>query len=209
MSIRKRHIIGIVTLLVVVVALALPLGVIAALQPSTERPVVASACSVNESGQVRSGADAASNTECIPGFVEVVATNGKEGYVSRTQLDAVTLYSASEEEAERVRAKHREKAAALFRDEVNRLLPAGQSISLDEAKTALHLVEANSRYLDPPAPQRLFFADADPRLAVLDEIDIDEWLKIWRRVDEGMTVTIPVYESDGQTVIGEFPISLL
>lgn len=206
MWVRKRQVIGGAALLGM--ALALLLAAMVSSQLSTERGA-ASVSSDSESGQVRGDAGATPSIECEPGFVEVVATNGKEGYVAMAPLDAVTLSSASEDEAQRARAEHREKAAVLLRDEINRFLPADQAIDHDEAKAALQLAEEDSRYLDPPAPQSFFFANADPRLAALDGIGVDEWLRIWRKVGEGMTVTIPVYARDGQTVIGEFPISLL
>ena len=136
-------------------------------------------------------------------LLEVQATNGRYGYVYNNELEeAEKVMSELEVASERALSKH-----------LSRLLPSQQSVTPDEAAKYLESVIRQPADEVPIGLISQEELDAIDQLSVASGVEQDEMMEV---LDEALScatrevqVMIPVYESDGQTQIGEFAVGSL
>ena len=174
---------------------------------------VAATYESNEAGQTYGTCAAASTYEDMPELVLVVATNGKEGYVYRDALEEVEGGSA--EQLESMAARTQEQDEAFAEALMGALEDSGRQVDreaidgfIEESRfgagsdcAAADLVEEIAAADDASAPSRSACSESDAKDV---ERDVEEALAEALRASGE---TIPVYEADGTTVIGEFLVA--
>lgn len=161
----------------------------------------------NEAGQTYGNAFDVQSPGAEPDLIEAVATNGREGYVLKADLDKA---SHADEDADELLASQEERrkvASELLLEKMNDQ-GEGLDYSIEDAEFALEygLCAENvpsAQLQDAPS------VSADGPRARVRAIEKDVLAEMIYEVDEAMTVYIPVYEADGVTQIGEFPVSQL
>lgn len=162
----------------------------------------------NADGQTFGSLFLAEESGVEPDLIEAVATNGREGYVLKADLDRASHADESFEALIASQEERREIAAELLQEKMNESTDREWAYSLEDADYALtyglcsqEIKEAQAQRA-PGIPRDSSAA----RVSVFDEVELAEMI---RQVDEELTVYIPVYEVDGATQIGEFPVSQL
>lgn len=161
----------------------------------------------NEAGQTYGNAFDAQSPEAESDLIEAVAANGREGYVLKVDLDKA---SHADEDADELLASQEERrkvASELLLEKMNDQ-GEGPDYSIEDAELAL---EYGLCAEDVPSAQLQDASSisADGSLARVRAVEKDVLAEMIYEVDEAMTVYIPVYEADGATQIGEFPVSQL
>ncbi|MCL2632021.1 MAG: hypothetical protein FWD45_02875 [Coriobacteriia bacterium] len=157
---------------------------------------------VNESGQTYGSAAHAQSIEAEPDLILVESTNGLEGYVLKTDLyDAMGIATSSEHAAEMMNRKA-EKATDAFIASI--LEQTGIDLG-DKNEIVFTYIQLNSglfgTYSDLPEGVTVSISDFLP-----DGISEDIVLNALEDARVVNQISIPVYESDGRTIIGEFII---
>ncbi|MCU7584237.1 hypothetical protein N1614_02555 [Adlercreutzia muris] len=167
-----------------------------------------SAYQKNADGQTFGSLFLAEETGVEPDLIEAVATNGREGYVLKADLDRASHANESFEALIASQEERREIAAELLQEKMNESADWERAYSLEDADYALTYglcpqeIKAAQAQRAPGIPRDSSAA----RVSAFDEVELAEMI---RQVDEELTVYIPVYEVDGATQIGEFPVSQL
>ncbi|MDR3314885.1 MAG: hypothetical protein LBS98_00155, partial [Coriobacteriales bacterium] len=165
--------------------------------------------SINESGDTYgSGLDAAS-PELEPDLISAYATNGSIGYVYSEDLwRAQQPYQPKNpEEATKLMDDRFSSFSFVFIDSVQKQTGLNASIDVDAANKALRTVieahggEAPFDYLTVEEQNLL------AQLIPLDDNTIEIAASAYAAACAANDKSIPVYESDGTTVIGEFIVS--
>jgi hypothetical protein len=179
--------------------------------PQAEDPPQLASPSTNASGLTYGSALGATNRDDEPDLIEVVATNGKSGYVLKTELyagepsnpeEAVKTQLASEKAKVVAARSLLEKDLGLVFDDTTADFTEGASI-LDSLAVAWgstptkdlcrqeigRFVEAVGAELGPTVQIESGICDA-----------------VVQASSTANQRTIPVYESNGVTVLGEFPV---
>lgn len=161
----------------------------------------------DEAGQTYGNAFDAQSPETEPDLIEVVATNGREGYVLKADLDKASHADEDADELLTSQEERRKVASELLLEKMNDR-GEGLDYSIEDAAFAL---EYGLCAEDVPSAQLQDAPSisADGSLARVRAIEKDVLAEMIYEVDEAMTVYIPVYEADGATQIGEFPVSQL
>lgn len=147
-------------------------------------------------------------------LVEVQATNGRIGYVYHDELiEAETHGVRTPEDAERVMIELEEASNEALADQLSKLLPPGSEVSAADAKAYL---DATVREPIAGVTAARFEAQESRAVAALaDSVELaPEQVQVvvdeaFLRAQEQVQVTIPVYEANGVTRIGEFAIGSL
>ncbi|WP_304425877.1 hypothetical protein [uncultured Adlercreutzia sp.] len=158
----------------------------------------------NVAGMTYGNVSDAPSGELEPDLIEAVATNGKEGYVKRAELDLATRKYENPLDSEKFQRQCEEKAVELMQQELSARNGRGE-ISAEVASCIIEGAmewENEQQMLADISTQR----SVDP---VATQLSLEDCLESYLAVDEAMTIYIPVYEQDGTTEIGRFPVSLL
>lgn len=164
----------------------------------------------NEAGMTYGTLDDAPDGQ-EPDLIFARATNGKSGFISKAEWDEASAANLPTSELCATQDESEEAAAKLLRDEINddingaeltlegalgiiEATHVGDTPEVDYASIAeeatLHLVPSNGAAAKQPP-------------ALTAEVVEENYLD----VVEATTIYIPVYEIDGSTVIGEFPVT--
>ncbi|MEC4271582.1 hypothetical protein VJ923_00210 [Adlercreutzia sp. R25] len=162
---------------------------------------------VNEAGQTYGTAFDAESSEAEPDLIEAVATNGQEGYVLKVDLDKASHADEGVDELLISQEERREMASGLLLEKMNDR-DERFDYSIEEAELAL-AYGLCSESVPSAKMQDALGVSADDSMARVRAIEKDTLVEMIYEVDEAMTVYIPVYEIDGVTRIGEFPVSQL
>jgi hypothetical protein len=173
--------------------------------------------SVNDSGQSYGKLAGAPGNTTEPEMIEVVATNGKVGYVYQSDLNKVSPIAANPEEAVKQTESRTLRDAKTF---ISLLADdLGKDITLDDTK-AVYVYEAIQQFISPEAPNAEWTYDDKLAQEIAASLNInraslpsdselrDYFINIMSNVQSMQTTTIPVYDKDGKTVIGEFPVGI-
>ena len=147
-------------------------------------------------------------------LLEVQATNGRYGYVYNNELEeAENRGIETPEEAEKVMSELEVASERALSKHLSRLLPSQQSVTPNEAAKYLESVIRQPADEVPIGLISQEELDAIDQLSVASGVEQDEMMEV---LDEALScatrevqVMIPVYESDGQTQIGEFAVGSL
>lgn len=135
----------------------------------------------------------------MPSTIDAVATNGEYGIVYESDLVAAEGQASNPDEASAsIQAKEAESIEAA-KEAINSRF--GAEIASDEDAMAVIGIDANDK-----ARSCFAAAEDDSVLLQLDEEDIDE---IYTQATNLVSTYVPVYASDGVTVIGELPVGSL
>lgn len=131
-----------------------------------------------------------------PDYIKAIATNGKEGYVKKSDLHNAEQQAGSPEEAIRLTRKHDDALLAAFTTELTDLA-GGEQI---DTSIASELLSAELK--DPLSPST---ETESASLATSENQFTNEELdQALLQAMESISTSIPVYAEDGMTVIGEF-----
>lgn len=154
----------------------------------------------NELGMSYGSAVHAETYEDEPDLIAVIATSGEQGYVRRDDLHEAERPASTPDEAARFMD---EKFASLSEATAARLNDMGYDITADDlrplvgADGALDVVLQTWSSGNGGGPVTL----SDGSTVALDDV-----ARAYLQAQEDCSTSIPVYESDGITVIGEFMV---
>lgn len=134
-----------------------------------------------------------------PDYIRAIATNGKEGYVKKTELLAAEQQATTPEEALRISREHDEALLAAFTDAL------GKEIENDciDSESASGLL--SFKLSDPSAsPDE---AETTPLTIGGKQISSEQVDRALANAVISISTPIPVYAEDGETIIGEFLVS--
>ncbi|QGQ18484.1 hypothetical protein GC089_03465 [Cellulomonas sp. JZ18] len=158
---------------------------------------------------------AVSSTDAAePDLVRAVATNGREGYVHRSDLEPADLTPANPTEAVALQRAADEVATAAFVDTLAARLGVTIDVPVSDAVTAMQTAADQRRagagtVAGTAAGRRLFTALGLDANVLADRGDdataeaVDAALDAAERANQR---ELPVYESDGRTRIGTFVV---
>lgn len=135
-----------------------------------------------------------------PDLIAVQATNGNKGYILREDEERAAGVVSTPEEAIAFATARKERLAASLKDAMNEQLPPGEGISLAEALEITAVLQST-----PPAtaaPQALGILSESAEEKLSEEAVLTAYEKALK---EDITY-IPVYEADGVTQVGVYPI---
>lgn len=153
---------------------------------------------INNDGQTFGSATLAADYESEPDLILVQASNGKEGYVKKEDLHSAEGVASSPAGAVEQQIEKEQNQVQALRDRLDYLIADG-IISKERADSVIAQAEELSNpYAAPEEDDVQRFSDT---LAVNPELEkeFNEALKVTE-------ATIPVYDVDGETVIGEFSV---
>lgn len=180
--------------------------------PAEEQTAPAPEIEVNEKGQTFGIRGDLLGSE-DPDLILVAATNGKTGYVLKTELDEATRANLSPEEAFALQETYEAFAADMLRVSLSEEVTGGE-LSLAGATEIIQKLQMG----DTPEIDYESIAEeaVDDYVATarsgIDRSTLpsgDTIEEEYAEIVAQTTVFIPVYESDGDTVIGEYPVTQL
>lgn len=181
--------------------------------PPTEESIsLASASGVNDKGQTF-GVRGDLPGSVDPDLILVAATNGETGYVLKTELDEATRANLSPEEAIALQETYEAVAAEMLRFSLSEEVVGGE-LSLEGAREIIQKMQVGDTPeidFDSIAEEAVGDYVATARSGI-DRTTLPSGKTIedkYAEVVAQTTVFIPVYESDGETVIGEYPVTQL
>lgn len=131
-----------------------------------------------------------------PDYIKAIATNGKEGYVKKTELLAAEHQATTPEEALRISKEHDDALLAAFTDELGKVIGCDRI----DSKSASELLSA--KLSDPSiSPDE---AEATPFAIDGKQISSEQVDQALANAAISISTPIPVYAEDGTTIIGEF-----
>ncbi|WP_286142891.1 hypothetical protein [Adlercreutzia caecimuris] len=146
-----------------------------------------------------------------PDLILARATNGRSGFISKKEWDEASAADAPAGELRTAQAELESAAAKMLKDEIDEDLQ-GAEISLEGAAgiiDAMHVGDAPEIDYDAIAEEAA--RHVEPLEGELTQQDTTLTAEIvedaYLDVVEATTVYIPVYDVDGRTVIGEFPVT--
>lgn len=128
-----------------------------------------------------------------PDFIKAVASNGKEGYVKKEDLLEAEHQAATPEEAVELTRQHNEQLAIAFTRELEEM----SGVAEIESSVTNEILESKMA-LNPEKPAAEYLASSGVELT---DAQIDQALA---EAMVSISTSIPVYDADGKTVIGEF-----
>lgn len=145
-----------------------------------------------------------------PDLLQVVATNGKFGYVYYDEYEEACYAASSPEEADMLMAEHEEKATLALQDAINKYTPKSElDMTETDAKSLLSTYyEVCSETVDDVSSEKLIQEVSEE--ATLAIKITDENLELaFAEAEQAVMRFVTVYDADGVTVIGEFGIGCL
>lgn len=198
----------ILSLLIFLLAVGVTLSATTALASnSSDSKSLNPSYAVNEHGQTLGTAFDSADPELQPDLIEAVATNGKEGYVLKEDLDEASHANEDFDELLESQETRKEVAASLLAEKMNE---SSNPITFTQQDAELALQTglipeeqlSQKHVMDAQGPQ-------DTSAARIATIDDEELASLIAEVDQALTIYIPVYEDDGKTKVGVFPVSQL
>ncbi|MCI8468827.1 MAG: hypothetical protein HFJ75_04975 [Eggerthellaceae bacterium] len=159
--------------------------------------------SVNEAGQTYGVTAGLAVGEQYPDLMEVRATNDKIGYIYRTDEEAASGgWVSSPEEAAAYMEERNAKLAVALQEACNKRLSEEEAISLEGARETLVAIEQGGLLIPDPATGAPTLEGSSVEALGEPSVLMEAYLEAL----ESEVVYIPVYEADGVTQIGVFPI---
>lgn len=154
----------------------------------------------NEAGLSYGPVEGFEQRDQYPDLIAVQATNGSKGYILREDEERAAGVVTTPEEAIAFANARSERLAASFKNAINEQLPPDEHINLAEASEITTILQSA-----PPD------AAVHKAFSILAEEDAEEWnenlvLSAYERALKEDITYIPVYEADGVTQIGVYPI---
>ena len=144
---------------------------------------------VNDSGETYGSASIAQTPDQEPDLIAALATNGKQGYVRKTDLDAAEGAASSPEEAVQQQKAHDASFAEKLIARIDQLVAAGHVGSEIAGEMAGYVMAKGGQL-----PAEAFDL-------ILENPSLEQ---AYRETVDELSTPIPVYDVDGKTVIGEF-----
>ncbi|MCL2736751.1 MAG: hypothetical protein FWD75_09035 [Propionibacteriaceae bacterium] len=158
---------------------------------------------VNQEGLTYGSAAYANSPAEAPDLISAYATNGESGYVYKADLDRASMPAANPEQAVQMMRDRDAKAQALFAEALHdELDAAGVSDATIDSAAILNQVRGIPSDTALRAVGEQLAASVDSRLSPQSATDLVA--RATARATREMGVSIPVYLSDGKTVIGEY-----
>lgn len=187
----------------------------------------------NVSGLTYGSGSDASSWQNFPDLVAAVATNGESGYVYFTDLEKATQPAQTPQQAVQLMAEHNQKSQTAFTTALKEELgdmgvtdatvdygavfeavqPGTQSVTDSGSQMATRsgsttANESGSKVItsagDLTSPESVLLEGTDGSLSLAASSNLVQ--QAIAEATMAVTVTIPVYESDGVTVIGELRV---
>lgn len=150
---------------------------------------------VNEAGLTYGSLADAVSVDTEPDLIQATATNGANSYIKKTELDAASEIASCPEEAVAIMEKRHATQKAAFYEALN----AGKKAMVSRAESD-ELFEKIDQSESGAAGA--VSASVKSKLGA-NEAQLDD--AYWK-AREATSTSIPVYEVDGETVIGEFVV---
>jgi len=156
--------------------------------------------SVNSEGLTYGSAADATSPETEPDLVLVQATNGKTGYAYSSDLRAASGEAANPEEAVQLMKDRSLRATNAFVSSIKDQTGIDISTSKSNVKNALDTIIQE----DVPFSSLTSTEQTTLKKALPSNIANDVVASAWEKACEANQSSVPVYDKDGKTVIGEF-----
>lgn len=159
---------------------------------------------VNASGETYGSITDAAKTGQELDLVLVMATNGKEGYVRQADLSKAERAADGARTASDLMAEREQLALSTFIKEWNAMAPRESAIGEHEAKV---LLETYTYFYGTKAESTEKAAALSAVTSMSEERRAEMTETAYQKAQEATMAYIPVYESDGKTVVGQFPVA--
>lgn len=158
---------------------------------------------VNEEGMTYGSTEGLYSGDQYPDLILVRATNGEIGYIYAADEEAASGgWVSSPEEAVAYMEERNAALSAALGEACNKRLPEEAALTGAEAAELLDVIEQGGILAQEEAVAAATLAEGPAaELGTMDELT-DAYLE----ARESLVTYVPVYESDGKTQIGVFPI---
>ncbi|MDR2957420.1 MAG: hypothetical protein LBU61_04460 [Coriobacteriales bacterium] len=157
---------------------------------------------VNDNGSTYGSVVLAPNPDQEPDLIAVIATNGSEGYVYKTDLYAFSGSATSLEHAAQLTDRRVRLATDAFISSINDQTGINLEESRPEISNYIKFTSGICGYITPLRPEY----DIDLRSLIPIEISDESIDLAMKKAWSANQNVIPVYKSDGVTIIGDFII---
>ncbi len=158
---------------------------------------------VNEEGMTYGSTEGLYSGDQYPDLILVRATNGEIGYVYADDEKAASGgWVSNPDEAVAYMEERNAALSAALEEACNDRLPADAAISADEAVELLDAIEQKGLLVQEEGVSAMALANSPA--ADLDGVDVLS--EAYLEARQSLVTYIPVYESDGKTQIGVFPV---
>lgn len=158
---------------------------------------------VNEEGMTYGSTEGLYSGDQYPDLILVRATNGEIGYIYATDEAAASGgWVSTPEEAVAYMEERNAAMSAALEEACNKRLPEEAALSSAEAAELLEAIEQDGLLVQEEGVMALALAESPAsEMGAVNELT-DAYLE----ARESLVTYVPVYEADGKTQIGVFPV---